>query len=59
MLHELCDGMSSISDTLLEHGSNESDGLCLVEGETPSESLLSEGACLERVDVLVHDARNE
>lgn len=51
--------MSSISDTLLEHGSNESDGLCLVEGETPSESLLSEGACLERVDVHVHDARSE
>ena len=47
MLHELCDGMPPIPDTLLEHGSDESDCLCLVEGETPSESLLGERAGLK------------
>lgn len=47
MLHELGDGVRSVSDALLEHGGNEGDGLCLVEGETPGESLLSKSACLE------------
>jgi hypothetical protein len=51
MLHELSDGMSSISDTFLENRSDESDGLCLVEDETPGESLLSQRACLERREV--------
>jgi hypothetical protein len=48
MLHEVSDGMTSISDKLVEHGSDESDGLCPIEGETPGESLLSKRACLER-----------
>lgn len=47
MLHELCDGVSPISDTLLEHGSDESDCLGLIEGEAPSKSFLGEGASLE------------
>ena len=47
MLHELCDGVSPISDTFLEHGSDESDCLRLVEGDTPSEPFLSEGAGLK------------
>ena len=39
--------MPSISDALLEYGSDESDRLRLVEGETPSESFLGERAGLE------------
>lgn len=39
--------MLSVSDALLKHGSDESDSLCLVEGETSGESLLSKKARLE------------
>lgn len=46
VLHELRDGMISISDTLLEYGSYEGDCLRPVEGETPSESFLGERASL-------------
>ena len=34
MPHELGDGVGAISDALLELGSNEGDGLCLVEAQT-------------------------
>ena len=47
MLHELRDGVSPISDTLLEYGSDKSDCLRLVENETPSESFLGERAGLK------------
>ena len=47
VLHELCDGVPPISDPLLEYGSDKSDSLRLVEGETPSESFLGERAGLE------------
>lgn len=45
--HELRDGVPSISDTLLKYGSDESDCLRLVEGETPSKPFLGEGASLK------------
>ena len=54
VLHELRNGVPSISDTLLEHGSDKSDRLRLVEGETPSESLLGERSCLKARSAFVH-----
>jgi hypothetical protein len=49
MSHELRDGVDSISDALLELGSNERDGLCLVETQTAGEPALSYESRLEKV----------
>ena len=58
MLHKLGDGVPSISDTLLEHGSDESDCLRFIESEAPRESFLGEGAGLDHGEARAYIARD-
>ncbi len=49
VLHKLGHGMLAISDSLLELGSDQGDGLCLVELEAPREPFLRKEPRLRRV----------